>query len=268
MQRTTPAARPRRSRTFRARQIHRYLGLTIGIQFILWTAGGLYFSWTDLDEVHGDHLAAPPSFVHTNTPLASPSLVLERIRAREPVDSVAALSLQSVLGRPVYRLQYFTHDVAGERRRASQLADARTGELRPALQREEAVRMARAAFLPAARVQAVEWLTAGNVGAHHEYREQPLPAWAVNFTHPSAATVYVAAEAGAVQRIRHRKWRIFDFLWMLHTMDYAGRDNFNNLLLRAFSLFGLATVLSGFVLFGLTSRPVRQRIRGRAGVER
>lgn len=257
------AARPRRSRTYRVRQIHRYLGLTIGIQFLLWTVGGLYFSWTDLDEVHGDHLAAAPSFVHANTPLASPTAVLEQMRATGPVDSVAALGLHSVLGAPVYRIQYFTHDAASGSRRASQLADARTGALRPALQRDEALRMARAAFLPAARVESVEWLTAGNVGAHHEYREQPLPAWAVNFAHPSAATVYVAAEAGVVQRIRHRKWRIFDFLWMLHTMDYQGRDNFNNLLLRAFALFGLFTILSGFALFGLTSRPVRQRLRGR-----
>jgi len=32
-------------------------------------------------------------------------------------------------------------------------------------------------------------------------------------------------------------------------MDYAGRDNFNNLLLRCFSLAGLAAVGSGFTLF-------------------
>ncbi len=36
------------------RKIHRYLGLAIGIQFIMWTLSGLYFSWTDLDEIHGD----------------------------------------------------------------------------------------------------------------------------------------------------------------------------------------------------------------------
>ena len=34
---------------------HRYLGLFLGIQFLFWTISGLYFSWTDLDEIHGDH---------------------------------------------------------------------------------------------------------------------------------------------------------------------------------------------------------------------
>ena len=37
------------------RTAHRYLGLFLGIQFLFWTISGLYFSWTDLDEIHGDH---------------------------------------------------------------------------------------------------------------------------------------------------------------------------------------------------------------------
>ena len=31
------------------------MGLFLGIQFLFWTISGLYFSWTDLDEIHGDH---------------------------------------------------------------------------------------------------------------------------------------------------------------------------------------------------------------------
>jgi len=36
------------------RRTHRYLGLFLGIQFLFWTISGLYFSWTNLDEIHGD----------------------------------------------------------------------------------------------------------------------------------------------------------------------------------------------------------------------
>ncbi len=36
------------------RKNHRYLGLFLGVQFLLWTISGLYFSWTDIDEIHGD----------------------------------------------------------------------------------------------------------------------------------------------------------------------------------------------------------------------
>lgn len=39
----------------RFRKANRFLGVFIGIQFLFWTISGLYFSWTNLDEIHGDH---------------------------------------------------------------------------------------------------------------------------------------------------------------------------------------------------------------------
>ncbi len=255
----------KRSTSYNVRRIHRWLGLFIGVQFVLWTAGGLYFSWTDLDEVHGDHLQRPKPHLRADAALVSPSVVLERLRAAGPVDSLATLELIRVLDAPVYRVAYFTR-VEGKVVRRVRLADATTGALRPVVGREEAVRMARAAFVYSdAGIRRVEYLAPGSVGGHHEYREQPLPAWAVAFDHPSGATAYVAAETGTVVRVRNDKWRIFDFFWMLHTMDYQGRDDFNNLLLRAFSVLGLVTVASGFLLFWLTSRPyLNRRHRGAA----
>jgi O-antigen/teichoic acid export membrane protein len=41
-------------------------------------------------------------------------------------------------------------------------------------------------------------------------------------------------------------------------MDYQSRDNFNTTLLRAFSLLGLITVLSGFILFIVSSPTIRK----------
>jgi uncharacterized iron-regulated membrane protein len=249
-----------KSGTYRVRQVHRWLGLFIGVQFVLWTLGGFYFSWTDLDEIHGDHLKAPLPQVNATAALASPSAVIDAIRDAEPVDSLAELSLVSLLGRPTYRVDYFSH-TDGNLVRNSRLADAVSGALRPSVSEAEAVALAKQAYAGGDAVRSVEYLTEANVGSHHEYREQPLPAWAVTFDAPSNPTAYIAAEWGEVRAIRHRDWRTFDFLWMLHTMDYAGRDNFNNMLLRAFSVLGLVTVLSGFVLFALTSRSVRGRIR-------
>ena len=251
---------PRRSSTYQVRRIHRYLGLFIGIQFVLWTVGGLYFSWTDLDEVHGDPLHVRQPLLPGDVVPASPASVRSRIRTTETVDSLASVELISVMQRPTYRVAYFTRERAATVRKV-RLADALTGELRAPLGRDEAVRAAQAEFAHRAPTLSVEYLTEGDVGRHHEYREQPLPAWAVSFDHPSGATAYVAAEQGTVVRIRNGKWRTFDFLWMLHTMDYQGRDDFNNMLLRAFSILGLVTVLSGFALFAMTSRPVRNRFR-------
>ena len=60
------------------------------------------------------------------------------------------------------------------------------------------------------------------------------------------------------QTVRHRDWRWFDFLWMTHTMDYETRDDFNNKLIRIFSLMGLFTVMSGFILWGITSKTLKK----------
>jgi hypothetical protein len=247
-----------RSVSYRARRIHRWLGLTIGIQFLLWTLGGLYFSWTRLAAVHGDHLMRERPQLPVGAPVVSPSVVVEILRQHERVDSLAGAALTMVLAQPTWRVDYFTteHGRVVTRRR---MADAVTGALREPLGRDEAVAAAREVYTGTKPVVGVEYVTDSTVDGHHEYRGQPLPAWAVRFGDTEGATAYVAAELGEVIRIRNDRWRTFDFLWMLHTMDYRGRDDFNNLALRAFSLLGLVTVLSGFTLFVLTSRPVLRR---------
>ena len=242
------------------RKSHRYLGLFIGIQFLLWTVGGLYFSWSELEEIHGDHLTKRATGVPLLADLVSPQQVLEKLKQTGPVDSLHSLQLVQVLDTPVYQIRYYTQ-MDSQPVVKTQLASAVTGDLRPPLSQPEAVRIAQNIFSGPSQTTSAEYLEA--TGPQHEYRGKPLPAWAIRFEHPSQATVYIAAELGTFQSIRYEQWRVFDFLWMLHTMDYAGRDNFNNLLLRSFSVLGLVTILSGFILYYITSPTVRKRSRKR-----
>jgi uncharacterized iron-regulated membrane protein len=252
-----------KSKTYRARQIHRWLGLFIGVQFVLWTVGGLYFSWVKLDDVHGDHLLHAPRKIAADEVKASPNSVIAAIQASEPVDSLVSLDIARVAGTATYRITYYTGGPASSQVKR-RLADATTGALREPLTRPEAIAVARAAFTGHAPLTRVDYLTAGDVGKHHEYREQLLPAWAVSFGDEEGATLYIPAESGQVHRVRNNRWRTFDFLWMLHTMDYQGRDNFNNIILRAFSVLGLITVSSGLLLFVLTSKAFRRRQRAKS----
>ena len=97
------------------------------------------------------------------------------------------------------------------------------------------------------------------VDKHHEYRNKLLPAYVISFKDNRNIKAYVSSLDGKFQTVRHRNWRWFDFLWMAHTMDYESRDNFNNTLIRVFSLLGLITVLSGFTLW-VTSSPTIRKI--------
>ncbi len=244
----------KRNTNYYLRKVHRYLGVFIGIQFILWTVGGLYFSWNDIDKVHGDHLRQQVPLLPADVALVSPDSALYAIReSGEQLDSLLELKLISLLGKPVWRISYLT-SAAG--RPQTVLADATTGKLREAVTEEEARTIARRLFVPDEPIAKVEYLT--QTGPHSEYREKPLPAWAVHFDHPDEPVIYIGALTGTFESIRHNTWRNFDLLWMLHTMDYESRDEFGNWLLKTFSVLGLITVLSGFVLFYVSSPSVRK----------
>ncbi len=240
---------------FRFRRFHRLVAVVIGLQLLLWTASGIYFAWTDLDEIHGDHLRNEPEPIPFQPGWVSPDAIdfagggLIRPRQLRSIEAV------EILDRVYYRLRW----IDDEQTRQTLLADVSTGSIRGELDREEAIALARAAFKPEAKVARVRRLEESDVGPGHEYRDGPLPAWQISFDHGSRAHVYVAAREGQVVTLRTRSWRIFDFLWMLHTMDYRGRDDINNPLLRALSAFGLLVVLSGYLLWAKTRRNRKHR---------
>lgn len=245
-----------RSKQYYIRKSHRWLGLLLGIQFLFWTIGGIYFSWNDIDEVHGDFEVRHVPLFESNFNLVSPSTVLSQIQQVHPIDSLVSIQLINIVGKPYYQIKCMSNAMpktaTAHHALMIHLADAQTGELRGPLTRQEATKVAQFHLIDASPISKVEYLTA--VGKHHEYRESPLPAYAVTFNKPSNVTIYVSTELGTVQRVRNNKWRVFDILWMMHTMDYEGRDNFGNLLLKIFSVFGLVTVLSGFLLFWYSSK--------------
>lgn len=243
-----------KSRHYYIRRSHRYLGVVLGIQFLLWTIGGLYFSWTNIDEIHGDFQHKPAQRLNGSFHLTSPDSVLKQAAAK--VDSIQSVQLLSILRKPFWIIVYFSGGKSNKL-----LADAQTAAIRQPINKEEAIQIAQASFNGNPVLKGVEYIT--STTGHHEYREKPLPAWAVTFDHPTNTTVYVSAEYGKVESFRNNKWRVLDFLWMMHTMDYKGRDNINNWLLRAFSLFGLLTIFSGFALYWISSKRVKRRIKAK-----
>jgi len=60
--------------------------------------------------------------------------------------------------------------------------------------------------------------------------------------------------SGEIVAIRSSSWRIWDFLWGLHIMDYIDRDNINNILIKIFSILALISSLSGVILFFITQK--------------
>lgn len=251
----------RHTKQYYLRRLHRFLGVTIGVQFLLWTAGGLYFSWSDMDEIHGDFQRRPAPLLAPDTAIwVSPSVVIANLRAAgDRPDSILSLRLVPVLDAVCWQVIFFEKNAHRRYPCKARLADTKTGALRPSLSKEEAVEVAARQFNGVPTLQSAVYLE--SVPLDHEYRENALPAWAVTFQHSSKTVVYVAAELGTVEKFRNEKWRIFDWLWMLHVMDYESRDHIGNWLLRAFSIMGLLTICSGFTLFVVTSPAIQKLVR-------
>lgn len=226
-----------RKTALKIRQAHRYLGIFIGIQFIMWTVSGLYFSWTDIDEIHGDQFRKTEMPHAHFTDLGSPSEF-------NPDLHIQSVSLKNIAGEPYY---WINHEV---------LQNAVTGEVKKNITETEALEVAGMHMIDGLEVKNVERIT--STGNHHEYRGGPLPAYVISYNTPEDIRAYVSEADGTFRTLRHRDWRWFDFLWMTHTMDYEGRDDFNNMILRGFSLLGLITVLSGFLLWYTSSPTVRK----------
>ena len=250
-----------KSKHYYIRKSHRYLGVLLGLQFLCWTIGGLYFSWSNIDEIHGDNQRRQPPLLSGAIQLVSPTSALDSIKKTHRVDSLVSIQLIDILGKPFYQIRCMesmgsSHHADDKSMLMNHLADASRGLVRPPLTKAEAILVAQRYFNGSPEVKQVDYLLSTN--GHHEYRENPLPAYAVTFYDETNTTVYVASELGTVQKFRNNGWRVFDFLWMLHTMDYKGRDYLANVLLRTFSIVGLITIISGFALFFVSSKWFRQ----------
>ncbi len=230
----------KRKTAMNIRKAHRYLGIFIGIQFIMWTVSGLYFSWTDLDDIHGDQFKKKVVEKSSFSDLKSPTQL-------DPALKLISVSLEDISGEPYYFInnEFLMH--------------SRTGEKIKEINEQQARDIAASYMKSDLEISGVERII--KTGDHHEYRENLLPAYVISYETDENLKAYIGAVNGEFRTVRHRDWRWFDFLWMTHTMDYDGRDNFNNLLLRSFSVLGLVTVLSGFLLFYISSPTIRKIVQ-------
>ena len=229
-----------RQAALKIRKIHRYLGLFLGIQFLFWTISGLYFSWTDIDEIHGDQFKNLKYQPQAFNNLISPS----DLKIQNGINSI---ELRDINNSPFYWIN------------KEQLYNAIDGSLKVEITKEEAIYVAKNYMKKGLEVVDINLID--KTGKHHEYREKLLPAYVITYANDENIKAYVSIKDGKFQTVRHQSWRWFDFLWMTHTMDYEGRDNFNTIVLRAFSLLGLITVLSGFLLWFTSSPTIRKKFK-------
>lgn len=230
-----------------ASRLHKWLALFIGAQLLIWFASGALMSFLPIDKVRGEHLVDREAVtaIPVKGRFADPATISARAGA-----PVRAITWHMVGARPVAEV------TTSE---GINLFDGQTGERLPPIDAGEARGIAatawKSATKPESRVSRV-------TDESPEYRGA-LPAWRVAFADPDATSVFVAAETGRITAVRTGTWRLYDFFWSLHIMDWKNHEDFNSLWLLTFAIGGLLFGLAGTVLLFMRW-PVRRK-RGGSG---
>lgn len=212
---------------FWARKAHKWIGLVIGVQALLWMISGLYMTVISIDVIHGDHLAHSGA-----TPLSTSANYLTPAQLALDHPGMTGFRLKQGMGRALFEVKTGT--------RASWV-DAATGKPAGLLDEAQARRAALSAYQGDATLTSLTLLHE----APQEVSSRPAPMWQAQFDDRGGTTLYLSATTGELLAKRHELWRWFDFLWMLHIMDYETREDVNNTLLRVAASIGLIFALSG-----------------------
>lgn len=212
------------------RNFHRYLSLFISIQFLLWTASGIFFSFNKIEDVRGEQY------------ILEPQSKFYKIKNQIEVNSFKGIEFFFRLDDLIYSLKeedgtniYYQNNEPVEKitfPQAFKIIETSTS-LKPTN---------------------IEEIVKNNRGS--EYRGRSLPLFKVRTLNNSSKVinVYLDPYSGKIKAIRSSQWRMWDFLWGLHIMDWTDRDNFNNNFIKFFSILAFISALSGIVLFFKTRR--------------
>lgn len=226
--------------------VHKWLALLVGAQILAWLFSGLYMVLVDIDFIHGD-----PLVKNTRQALATetlPALKLAELRTAYP--GASEIGVKPVLGRPFYTVTT---------PQARYLIEASSARVVSPLDATMATDIARYHYRGDAGVARTSLITAD---APMELGARALPLWRIDFDDRLATSFYIDPYNGSLVTRRHLYWRIFDFLWMLHIMDYDDRSDIHHPLLWSAQLGGLVLAVSGaWLLFHQLGRQRKRRKR-------
>ena len=216
------------------RKLHRWVGLLIGLQFVLWMASGLLMALLDHDVVMGH-----ATRTHSSAPVWPVAQVLPPAQVARSQGTGLSMVESAWLGAaPMYNVT---------RRNDSWLVDARTGMRRP-VGAADVLASAMADYAGEGKAASPVLLT----GPDMEARKHEGPLWRVSFDDAENTTLYLSERDARVLERRNDTWRLFDIAWMLHIMDYTERKDFNHPLVIMAAAGGLWMALTGvWLLFAV-----------------
>jgi uncharacterized iron-regulated membrane protein len=202
---------------------HIWLGWVVALPVLMWLITGLVMVARPIEEVRGEHLRAAPAAIDAEG-LAFPELR----------DRISSARLVRQPDGPVWIV------VAADGRRWRYSAGG-GGAIPPVIE-AEARRIAESAYAGEAALETVTYLP------DDIPREAATAAsvWQARFA--DGTRIYIDDATGEVTSLRTGQWRLYDFMWGLHIMDPAMREDTNNPFVIVFAVLATAGALLGAVL--------------------
>jgi hypothetical protein len=219
--------------------------LFVGLQFVIWSISGAYMVVFDIDYIHGDGLVADNSTFLKSEQInySIADLYSDHPKAKE-------IELSAMLGNAVYRFNDGKNKY---------LLSADTGNSLSPISEKNAEEIAKHQYNQASvRIKQVSLITEN---PPFELSARHLPVWRIDFDEFASPSFYISVHTGELVTKRHTFWRIFDWMFSFHVMDYVEEDPSNKLLF-VFAAFSLVASLFGLVL---TYFRVLKRNRKRTG---
>jgi len=212
-------------------QIHKWIGLVVGVQVLFWVAGGLVMTAIPIETVRSEHRLKQTS------PVALP---VEQVLPLADVVQTAGIAparaeLKNTQRGPAW--------VLTPRDGEPVTLNATTGQPFAAMDANEVTALAKAAYRGNASPQMPVLL---DPAPKETGRDGPI--WRVDFNDTERTSFYLSPQTGEVVTRRSAVWRFYDFFWRLHILDFKNGDNFNHPLLVGLTVLTLSIVVTGFIL--------------------
>jgi uncharacterized iron-regulated membrane protein len=222
-----------------ARTLHKWLMLFLGLQFVIWSVTGTYMVFMHIDYIHGDSLISNPQ-----TKINPDKLQYSLTKLLQTYPEAEQISVGKLMQQDVYRFSIPTIN-ATIKSTQQVLLNAQTGERLSPLNQTAAIALAQYYYLGNEPISEVSLLTDN---PPFELSARHLPAWRINFDHFSAPSLYISADSGLLVGKRHAFWRLFDWVFRFHVMDYGDAEEIDNQLLFWIALFSTLATVSGLIL--------------------
>ena len=223
-------------------RVHKWTGLILAVQIVLWFGSGFFMTLFPINDVRGRHIAQD-----VQLSLSDKSLMPIEIAMTAYDGTLDGAQLVSIAGQPAYILSGDSGD---------QILNAKTGQAVLSL-REAQIRDMAGRFYKG-EGQLVSLLKLSETTREYQ---GPRPVWQAQYDDSAKTRLYINAQTGQLASVRTRLWRVFDFMWRLHIMDITGEDSFNTWWLRLASFLAFLFSLTGVGLLWhrFAGRPKKRR---------